>query len=83
MAIEFEDIGSTAPDDLEWIGSLVKVGFKVDTGVEWMWVEVLERLGDGSFRGKLMNDPEHLRGVGFEDEVEGFRLTHILDVRPR
>jgi len=38
-------------------GDLVKIAFRQNGHVEWMWIEVEHDLGDTKLEGTLINDP--------------------------
>lgn len=60
-------------------GQFAKLVFEAnDEGIERMWVEISDRLPDGSYRGKLKNHPATIT-LYYNDEVT-FRPEHVCDI---
>lgn len=65
-------------------GEAVKLIFRFTSddpeapAAERMWVLVDERLPDGSFRGRLNNEPRHIADLKFDDPVS-FQPCHIIN----
>jgi hypothetical protein len=64
------------------LGQIVKLSFinQHDAPSERMWVEIVELLADGQYRGRLRNTPDFIKldPIG---EVE-FGPEHILEIWP-
>lgn len=65
-------------------GEVVKLIFCFDSsdpeapGAERMWVLVDEILSDGSFRGRLNNEPRYIQDLKVDDLVS-FRACHVIN----
>jgi hypothetical protein len=65
-------------------GEVVKLVFCFESSdpeaprAERMWVLVDELLPDGSFRGRLNNEPRHIRDLKLDDPVS-FRPCHVIN----
>jgi len=80
----FQEAPSPAPYR-DHTGRVAKVGFTADkdSGVagEWMWVEIAGWNEDGYY-GRLLNEPVHIAGLSYGDEVHGFDERHIYQSEP-
>lgn len=64
-------------------GMMVKLGFYFLQGrqnTEWMWVETVENLGNGYFKGRLLNSDSFKRTA--KGEVLGFSRTQVHLILP-
>jgi hypothetical protein len=65
-------------------GEVVKLIFRFECedpeapAAERMWVLIDEVLGKGRFRGRLNNEPRHIRDLKLDDPVE-FEACHIIN----
>lgn len=60
-------------------GQAAKVVFIGRFGGERMWVEVVEVLGEGKYRGILANLPLCVPGLSMGDRVD-FEAKHVIDI---
>jgi uncharacterized protein YegJ (DUF2314 family) len=66
-----------APKPTE-VGHALKVRFDVGVDGEHVWVTDVEKLSDGSYSGRLANEPSDLPGQTIGDQVE-FKQIDISD----
>ena len=64
------------------VGALVKIIVENDSDGERFWVQVLERLPNDQFRGRIENDLMCDLGLDFNDMIE-FGIQHIIEIQTK